>query len=185
MRLFAAIPITEPARSEVVALLGRLRDTGWPVRWVGDEGVHLTLKFFGEVAPERLEVIQEALRFAGQDTLPLSLRLDQLGAFPSRHRPRILYLGLEGSPALELLQDRLERGGEAIGFPPEGTPFHPHVTLGRLREGHRFPRGGLNLHDDSFERVAFSGDQIVLYESILTPRGPRYEAQLTLELGAA
>jgi 2'-5' RNA ligase len=96
MRLFVAIPITEPARSEVAALLGRLRDAGWPVRWVGDEGLHLTLKFFGEVAPERLDVIGEALRFAGQDTLPFPLRLGELGAFPSRHHPRILYLGLDG-----------------------------------------------------------------------------------------
>lgn len=184
MRLFAAIPITEPARSEVVALLGRLRDAGWPVRWVGDEGLHLTLKFFGEVALERLEVIEEALRFAGQDTLPLPLRLGELGAFPSRHHPRILYLGLDGPQALELLRDRLERGGEAIGFPPEGTPFSPHVTLGRLREGQRYPARALEEHDRSFERASFTGDQIVLYESILTPRGPRYEPRLTLDLGA-
>jgi RNA 2',3'-cyclic 3'-phosphodiesterase len=183
MRLFAAIPIVEPARSEVVALLGRLRATGWPVRWVGDEGLHLTLKFFGEVAPERLDVIGEALRFAGQGTLPLPLRLDELGAFPSRHHPRILYLGLDGPPALELLQDRLERGGEAIGFPPEGKPFSPHVTLGRLREGQRYPPGALEDHDGSFERVSFIGDQVILYQSILTPRGPQYEPRLTLDLG--
>jgi 2'-5' RNA ligase len=183
MRLFAAIPVTEPARSEIVVLLARLRDTGWPVRWVGDEGIHLTLKFFGEVAPERLEVIAETLRFAGRDALPLPLRLGELGAFPSRHHPRILYLRLEGPPALELLQDRLERGGEAIGFPPEGSPFNPHVTLGRLREGERCPPRALEAYDGSYERVSFTGDQVVLYESILTPRGPRYEPQLTLDLG--
>ena len=183
MRLFAAIPVTEPARSEVLTLLERLRQTGWPVRWVSSEGLHLTLKFFGEVAPERLEVIAEAVRFAGQGTLQLPLRLDELGAFPSRQRPRILYLGLEATSALELLQDRIERGGEAIGFPPEGKPFNPHVTLGRLREGQKCPPRALDDLDGSFERVSFTGEQVVLYESILTPRGPRYEPQLTLDLG--
>ncbi len=183
MRLFAAIPVTEPARSEILALLGRLRETEWPVRWVRDEGLHLTLKFFGEVVPERLEVIAEALRFAGRGTPSLPLRLEDLGAFPSRQRPRILYLGLDGPPALELLKDRIERGGEAIGFPPEGTPFSPHVTLGRVREGQRCPPRALDEPDASFGRVAFTGDQVVLYESILTPRGPRYEPQLTLDLG--
>lgn len=183
MRLFTAVPVAEPARSEALRLLGRLRDTGWPVRWVGDEGLHLTLKFFGEVAADRLDVIAEALRYAGDGTPPLSLRLDQLGAFPMRRKPRILYLGLESTPALELLQDRIERGGEAIGFPPEGRPFNPHVTLGRVREGQRLPPRALEAHEDTFERVWFTGTQVVLYESVLTSKGPRYEPKLTLDLG--
>jgi RNA 2',3'-cyclic 3'-phosphodiesterase len=185
MRLFVAIPVTEPARSEILALLGRLRETGWPVRWVGDQGLHLTLKFFGEVAPERLDVIAEAVRYAGQETLQLPLRMDGLGAFPSRRRPRVISLRLEGTAALELLQDRIERGGEAIGFPPEGSPFNPHVTLGRLREGQRCPPGALEAQEESFARLSFTGDQVVLYESILTPHGPRYEPQLTLDLGGS
>jgi len=69
MRLFAGIPIVDDARREIIALLGRLREGVWPVRCVHDEGLHLTLKFFGEVAPERLDVIEEAVRFAGQGHL--------------------------------------------------------------------------------------------------------------------
>ncbi len=183
MRLFAAVPVTEPARSEILDLLGRLRDTGWPVRWVRDEGLHLTLKFFGEVASDRLDVIAEAVRFAGRGAAPLALCLDDLGGFPSRHRARVLWAGLESTPALQLLQDRLERGGEAIGFAPEGKPFQPHITLGRVREGQRCPPGALEDYDRSFERTAFTGEQVVLYESVLTPQGPRYEPQLTLDLG--
>ena len=183
MRLFAGIPIVDEARRETAVLLERLRENGWPVRWVNEEGLHLTLKFYGEVGPERLEVIEESVRFAGQDTGPLALRLDQLGAFPSPARPRVLWVGIDAPPALDLLQDRLERGGEAIGFPPEGKPFHPHVTLGRVREGHRLPVGGLEEFGESYAKVSFNGTQLVLYESVLTTRGPRYEARLTLELG--
>jgi RNA 2',3'-cyclic 3'-phosphodiesterase len=184
MRLFAGIPIVDEARREIVALLGLLRDRDWPVRWVREEGLHLTLKFFGEVAPERLEVIEEAVRFAARGTGPLALRMDRLGAFPSAARARVLWLGIDGPPALELLQDRLERGGEAIGFPPEGTPFRPHVTLGRVREGHRLPPHGLYELEDAYDRVAFVGGRLVLYESVLTTGGPRYDARLTLELTA-
>jgi 2'-5' RNA ligase len=135
------------------------------------------------VAQDRLDVIAESLRYAGEGGPALPLRLDELGAFPGRRKPRILSLRLESTPALELLQDRIERGGEAIGFPPEGRPFHPHVTLGRVREGQRLPSPGLEGYDDAFERVWFTGTQVVLYESVLTPRGPRYEAKLTLDLG--
>jgi 2'-5' RNA ligase len=184
MRLFAAVPVAEPARAEVLGVLGRLRASGWPVRWVQEEGLHLTLKFFGEVAPERLEVIEEAMRIAGRDAGTLALKLGDLGAFPTESRARVLWVGLEGTPSLDVLQDRLERAGEAIGFPPEGAPFQPHVTLGRVREGQRCPVHGLDEYRAMYDRVAFIGTQLVLYESVLTTRGPRYEARLTLDLGA-
>lgn len=184
MRLFVAVPVSEPARAQILKLLAKLREAGWPVRWVHDEGLHMTLKFFGEVAPERLDVIAEALRFAAQGTEPLALELGDLGAFPSRTRPRVLWVGVEAPAGLELLQDRIERGCEAIGFPPEGAPFQPHVTLGRLREGQRLPAGGLLDHAEEFEQVSFVAQQLVLYESVLTTGGPRYESRLTLDFGA-
>jgi 2'-5' RNA ligase len=184
MRLFAAVPLPEPARGEVARLLGRLRESPLPVRWVHEEGAHLTLKFFGEVVPERLEVIEEAVRFAATGTGALALRLAGLGAFPSLARPKVLWLGLESPPGLELLQDRLERGGEAIGFPPEGAPFQPHVTLGRVREGQRCPPRALAEFGDSYERLPFLATEVVLFESVLTTRGPQYQARLTIELAA-
>jgi RNA 2',3'-cyclic 3'-phosphodiesterase len=180
MRLFAALPIPDPAREEIAALLARLRASDWPVRWVGDEGLHVTLKFYGEVAPERLEVIEESVRLAARGAGPLPLRLDELGAFPSVQHARVLWLGLEGPPALELLQDRLERAGEAIGFPPEGRPFRPHVTLGRVREGHRLPANALEEYE--VERLPLLAEELLLYESLLSSQGPRYEPRLTLPL---
>jgi 2'-5' RNA ligase len=143
----------------------------------------MTLKFFGEVTAERLDVIIEALRFAANGAGALPLKLGPLGAFPSRSRPRILWVGIEAPPSLELLQDRIERGSEAIGFPPEGTPFQPHVTLGRVREGQRLPAKGLDDHSDGFEPVPFVAQELVLYESVLTTGGPRYESRLTVNLG--
>lgn len=184
MRLFAGVPIVDDARRELVALLARLRARDWPVRWVHDEGSHLTLKFYGEVAPERLDVIEESVRFACRGTGPLAFQLGALGAFPSVSRPRVLWVGIEAPPELGLLQERLEQSGEAIGFPPEGAPFRPHVTLGRVREGQRLPRGGLDEHQAAYARTAFVADRVVLYESVLTNQGPRYDARLTQELPA-
>jgi 2'-5' RNA ligase len=183
MRLFAAVPVSDPAREQILKLLGQLRGAAWPVRWVHDEGLHMTLKFFGEVAPERLDVIAEALRFAAQGAESLPLELGELGAFPSRNRPRVLWVGVHAPPGLELLQDRMERGCEAIGFPPEGAPFQPHITLGRVREGQRLPTAGLEDHAGGFEQVSFVAKELVLYESLLTTSGPRYEPRLTLEFG--
>jgi RNA 2',3'-cyclic 3'-phosphodiesterase len=184
MRLFAAVPIAEPARGEIAGLLSRLREPGWPLRLVHDHGLHLTLKFFGEVPAGRLEVIEEAVRAAVPGTGALQLQLSDLGAFPSERRPRIIWVGLDGPPGLELLQDRLERRAEAIGFPPEGTPFRPHVTLARVREGHRLPGGALESLEGRYEPVGFVASELVLYESLLARDGPRYEPRLTLELAS-
>ena len=174
MRLFAAVPIPEPARGEIARLLARLREPGWPLRLVHDQGVHLTVKFFGEVPPARLEVIEEAV----------PLRLAEIGAFPNFRRPRIIWVGLEAPPALELLQDRLERRAEAIGFPPEGTPFRPHVTLARVREGQRLPPGALDSLANQYQPVEFLASELVLYESVSASGGPRYEPRLTMELAS-
>lgn len=184
MRLFAAVPIPEPARGEIARLLARLREPGWPLRLVHDHGLHLTMKFFGEVPPGRLEVIEEAVRAAVPGTGTLSLSLAEIGAFPGFRRPRIIWVGLEAPPALELLQDRLERRAEAIGFPPEGVPFRPHVTLARVREGHRLPPGALESLDGQYEPVSFLASELVLYESVMERGGPRYQPRLALDLAS-
>ena len=181
MRLFAAVPLPSPARDEVAGLLEHCRHQDLPVRWVGDEGLHLTLKFYGEVSSERLEVIEEAVRHAAEGGEPLPLRLAELGAFPTPSRARVLWVGIEAPPALELLQDRIERHSEAIGFAPEGVPFRPHVTLGRVREGERVRLA--QMEGAGYERVPFLATDVVLFESLRAGGRPKYAPRLTLELG--
>ena len=96
----------------------------------------------------------------------------------------MLWIGLDAPASLELLQDRLERGGAEIGFPPEGAPYQPHVTLGRVREGHRLPPGAVESYEVPGERVSFLAEELVLYESVLTSDGPRYQPRLALPLPA-
>ncbi|MGH7533848.1 MAG: 2'-5' RNA ligase family protein, partial [Gemmatimonadales bacterium] len=64
IRLFAAVPVKFPALERVTALLNELRERPWPVRWVPATGVHLTLKFYGEVADDRVDAIAESIAFA-------------------------------------------------------------------------------------------------------------------------
>lgn len=182
MRLFAAIPIPSPAREAIARLLDELRAEGWPVRWVRSEGLHLTLKFFGEVSPDRLDAIAEALRFAAAGVPPLSLAVTSLGAFPTPQRPRVIWVGLDAPGELELLQDRIERGAEALGFPTEGAPFRPHVTLGRVKEGFRLPPEARRRFDGAPLGVECLAGEVVLYESRLAPTGPVYTSRTTIPL---
>lgn len=177
MRLFAAVPLPPEAHEAAAGELRTLKALGWPVRWVREEGLHLTLKFFGEVTPDRLETIIEMLGFCVDRMTPMTLAVTGAGVFPFRSKPRILRLDVTPHPELELLQDRIERAGERIGFPPEGRPFHPHITLGRVREGHRLPGDALERLDAIGEHAAFVADQVVLFESELGPQGPSYQSR--------
>ncbi|HEY9385188.1 MAG TPA: RNA 2',3'-cyclic phosphodiesterase [Gemmatimonadales bacterium] len=182
MRLFVAVPLPPPALEEAGALLRTLRGLEWPVRWVRDDGLHVTLKFFGEVSSDRLEAIQELLQFATAGMGPLELALAGGGAFPSAQHPRVLRLELSAGPDLELLQDRLERGGEQIGFAPEGRPFRPHITLGRVREGDRLPPGAIRQVEALPHGTPFLAEQVVLFDSRQTSQGPSYSPLLSQSL---
>jgi 2'-5' RNA ligase len=182
MRLFIAVPLPPAAEREASRALERLRAVGWPVRWVRDGGLHITLKFFGEVTPDRADAIAEMLEFAAINMAPLGMALAGGGALPAWERPRVLHLEVRAGPDLELLQDRLERGGERLGFPPEGRPFRPHITLGRVREGHRLPEGWR----EELERIGggepFLADRVVLFESELSGGGPVYTVRHEVRL---
>ncbi len=183
MRLFVAIPLPPPTDQEVKAVLTNLESLRWPVRWVQHDNLHLTLKFFGEVVPDRLDIIAEMLEFAIERVPPISLTITEGRAFPNLGHARVIRLEVEAGAELEVLQDRIERGGERIDFQPEGRPFNPHVTLGRVREGHRLPASAGQHLETISALPAVLASRIVLFESELTPRGPRYVPRHELVLG--
>jgi 2'-5' RNA ligase len=178
MRLFVAMPLPPPALEEAAHLLREMRALDWPVRWVRDDGLHISLKFFGEVTSDRVDPIEEMVQFATKGMRAMQLVPQGGGAFPSRQHPKVLRLELQSGTDLELLQDRLERGGEQIGFAPEGRPFRPHITLGRVREGLRLPTGAMRHLEGLPAGQPFTADRIVLFESRLTTDGPIYSIRL-------
>ncbi len=108
------------------------------VRWVKPDGIHLTLKFYGDVRAERVSEFEAALdraaSRAGAAAAVGPLTLRGLGVFPSPSRPQVLWVGLEGDLApLHRLQLAIEAEAEALGYPPDERPFTPHLTLGRVR----------------------------------------------------
>ena len=131
MRLFVALNFPPPVREALWTATARLRDLDLPVKWVRGEAVHLTLKFLGDVADERERELAAALTRAAAGARTLSLALGGFGVFPDFRRPRVVWAGIEPEPGLEILQHRVEQEFVPLGFPSEGRPFRPHVTLGR------------------------------------------------------
>lgn len=185
MRLFAGMPLAGEAAEVAGRALARLERQGWPVKWVRPDQLHLTLKFFGEVPEEGVAPLAAALEaaLAGRAAIPAAL--GGYGAFPAPARARVVWLGLDAPPDLELLQHEAEVRTAPLGFPPEGRPFHPHLTLGRVREGQRLPADAARVFAAAPLGVPLLLDTVVLYRSQLGPSGSRYEAVRRWTLGAA
>jgi 2'-5' RNA ligase len=135
MRLFIAISLPSAMRERLESAYEPLRDGTYPVRWVSVANIHLTLKFLGEVAEERVAAVSSAVDAVVADREAFQLTATTFGAFPSLARPQVIWIGVDPSPELGVLQGRIERTMEELGFPKEKRKFHPHLTLGRARKG--------------------------------------------------
>lgn len=137
LRLFVALELPAPILDALAQTQDALQ-AQMPrraVRWVRGEGIHLTLKFLGETPARQREPIAAAVAAACAGHGPLTLRAAGLGCFPNPARPRVVWVGLEGDlAALGALQRAVESALEPLGFRPEGRPFSPHLTLGRVRD---------------------------------------------------
>ncbi len=133
-RLFVAVNLPEAERSGIHRAVSPLRASDLPVRWVPANNLHVTLAFLGDVEEERIGRISEALLRVGREHAPFTLDLRGLGAFPNLRRPRVLWIGAEGGPALRAVQRGVAAALKPLGFAPDDRVFHPHVTVGRAQK---------------------------------------------------
>ncbi len=133
LRLFIACLLPEEALSALASAQQQFLKAGAPkLRWVRPEGIHLTLKFLGEVPQERVQAIDRRLGEAVVGVRPFDLALDQLGTFGGRNGPRVLWAGIRGDlDRVGELQQRIEAAMAALDFSREDRAFRPHLTLAR------------------------------------------------------
>jgi 2'-5' RNA ligase len=104
------------------------------IRWVAPQNVHLTLKFLGDVSPANLERLSGALKAEAASHEKFPITVSGLGAFPTQRRPRVIWIGLDAPPGLAALQRGVDAAAAQLGYPKEGRPFSPHLTIGRVSQ---------------------------------------------------
>ncbi len=177
MRLFIAVNLSENQKLKLHQLQQRLQLYLDRVRWVSPEGMHITLKFLGEVNPKLLPEITAAIRQTAASAARFNFRLSGLGVFPNTSRARVIWTGMrEGRPEAEALFSRLETELAPLGFANESRKYLPHLTLGRA--GYPLPRDLLAralTREKEFATALEKVDKIVLYRSHLSRQGAKYE----------
>ena len=139
IRLFIAVELPDAVKTELGSLIRALKAADIDgVRPVRPEGMHLTLKFLGDVDGSRVDAITEALSSAAAEHSHFRLGLGEAGAFPNLRKPRVLWVGVDGDmEALASLQSDVEGALETAGFPRDKQAYSPHLTLARIRRGAR------------------------------------------------
>jgi 2'-5' RNA ligase len=137
IRSFIAIELPEEVKTGLNRLQTELKLPRHNfVKWVATEGIHVTLKFLGNIYPEKVAEITKVMEQASQGSVPFQLEISEVGAFPNLRQPRVLWLGIRGDiDKLVAWQQRIDNGLVPLGFAKETRPFTPHLTLARLREG--------------------------------------------------
>ena len=137
IRTFIAIELDESIKDGLTQLQKRLegQTPRGSVRWVRSEGIHLTLKFLGDVPADQIEEITRALQKGCQGFAPFSLSCRGLGCFPDLKRPRVVWTGIqEETGTLARLQQAIEEHVAPLGYPTEKRKFSPHLTIGRVQK---------------------------------------------------
>jgi len=180
VRSFVAIELPDELKQELVELETQLKtgNQSW-VKWVDPYSIHLTLKFLGNVAVDRIGEITKAMEEATQGVYPFHLEVRDLGVFPNLKRVQVAWVGLRGEvDKLGQLQQRVESSLAPLGFAPESRQFTPHLTLARVRnqasldERQRF---GQLITSTKFEAAhSIEVDALSLMRSQLTREGAIY-----------
>ncbi|MDP2726443.1 MAG: RNA 2',3'-cyclic phosphodiesterase [Dehalococcoidia bacterium] len=188
-RTFIAIGLPAQVREALSRCQEMLGASRTPyVKWVVDPGgIHLTLKFLGNVEETRLPRLAEAMERAVADISPFQVQTGAVGAFPNARSPRVLWIGLEGDlESLQILYRAVEEALAPLGFPREGRPFAPHLTLGRVREtakpGDKHQLGQALAGVQMDVPFVIPVEEIHVMKSDLARTGARYTSLYTLPL---
>jgi 2'-5' RNA ligase len=176
IRSFLALTLPPQAIARAVDVLADLRGRLGPqdVKWVTPENLHITLRFFGELPPDRLESAASLVRALDGNFEPLATQWETLGAFPSTSRAQVIWMGLaDPEGRLKNFAREIDARVREAGFGKADKPFRAHVTLGRVRRDRkvRWPAPGEGLTSPG---APFSIRAVVLFKSTLTGEGPIY-----------
>ena len=184
IRAFIAIPLPSNVIEQIGALQSKLKESGFKIRWVKPANIHLTLKFLGDIAPEKIAEIEKQLHVAVADHPPLTLAAKGIGVFPGIRKPRVLWVGVSGQTQdLRNLHQSVDSGMHRVGFAVEKRKFKSHLTLGRIKSFIDPDRLVQTMQSCSeFESESFNAERIHLYQSRLEPSGAVYTKLLTVPL---
>ena len=174
MRLFVALAVPDEVREKISALLSQFKIADSRPRWVSAGNLHITLKFIGNVLPEALDPVCDALTRV-RIAEPVHMEFSGLGFFPNARKPEVAWIGTKFSPNLPALATAINNELAPLGILREEKPFVPHLTIARFK--HTRPSRALLAMMEKAADMSFgtlTGREFLLIESKMRSTGAQY-----------
>jgi 2'-5' RNA ligase len=188
-RLFVAVATPDMVRCEIAKAQNELREAlpEGAVRWTRAEHFHLTLRFLGNVALERIDALKEKLRLACRDFAPTKVRAERIGFFPERGFPRVIWVSVsDEGQLLTKLHAAIQTATREFTSEPAENEFAAHITLGRAKKIRRREAETLTGFAKGMRQRSFGEwtvDGVELFRSELHPDGAHHSVLAKIPLG--
>jgi len=188
MRTFIAIDFSPEIREKIGEIIKyfKTQTPDYALKWVETQNLHMTIKFLGEVSEGHLQTIKDVLSDTLKGSGAFEIEVTGMGMYPSTQKPRVIWLGVEGSEPLKDIHETLDLALQKASIPPDKRGLSPHLTIARVRKNvetlivQDIGKTLSQFKIDSLGKCTI--DKIVLYKSTLTPVGPIYDPVLSIPL---
>ncbi len=182
IRAFLAVDLDDDLKPKINKIIREFKKTNANIKYVDLQNLHFTLKFFGDIDTDGIDLIAEKIEKVIADFDSFTIKIKGCGAFPNKNRIKVIWVGLDEDQILKELHDKLDKEFNSIGFDLD-KKFSSHLTIGRMRSGKAKDKvkNTLDSYDD-IDIGTMEVNTIILKKSTLTPSGPIYEDLIEFRL---
>lgn len=182
LRAFLAIDVDEDLKAKMYKIVKQFKQIDANIKYVELENLHLTLKFFGDIDTEGIDLLSSKIEQVVSNFDAFTIKIKGCGAFPNANRIKVIWLGLDDDETIRQLHDELDKQFVKLGFDKD-RKFSSHLTIGRMKSAKGKDKVKSTIEEfKDVEIGEMSVDKIILKKSTLTPSGPIYEDLEIFEL---
>ena len=182
VRAFLAVDLDEDLKPKIYKIIKQFKGIDTKIKFVELENLHFTLKFFGDIDTNGLNVLENAISKVISEFEPFTIKIAGCGAFPNTSRIKVIWVGIDDDSILKDLHDRLDKEFSRLGFDKDKR-FSTHLTIGRMKSGKNKNQVKDTIEEFSDVEIGeMEVTRISLKKSTLTPKGPIYEDMKIFEL---
>ena len=182
VRAFLAIDLDDDLKPKIHKLIKEFKQTDARIKYVELSNLHLTLKFFGEIDTDGLELLEEKIANVVSEFEPFDIKIKNCGAFPNNNHIKVIWVGIEDDAIIRDLHDKLDKEFTRLGFDKD-KKFSTHLTIGRMKAAKNKNKVKSTIEEfEDIEIGEMKVNKISLKKSTLKPSGPIYEDLKVFEL---
>lgn len=182
IRAFLAIDLDDDLKPKINRIIKEFKQTDARIKYVELTNLHLTLKFFGDIDTDGLDLLEEAIANVASQFDSFKINIRGCGAFPNTNRIKVIWVGIDDDAIIKDLHDRLDKEFSRLGFDKD-RKFSTHLTIGRMKSAKNKDKVKSTIEEFADVEVGeMEVNHITLKKSTLTPAGPIYEDLKTFEL---